>query len=79
MNEPVEARHLSVDLGTHPNHEQVRRAAGLAAMRAYEAERGLFTEVERVQAGARTGRLFEPADGDHSDPRQGGPLDRSGV
>jgi hypothetical protein len=78
VNEPVEAGHLSVDLGTHPNHEQVP-AAGLAARRAYEAERGPFTEVERVQADARTGRPFEPADDDHSDPRQGGPLDRSGV
>jgi hypothetical protein len=78
VNEPVEAGHLSVDLGAHPDHEQVR-AAGLAAMREYEAEHGLFAEAERAKADVRAERLFEPGDDDHGGPRQGGPLDGSGV
>jgi predicted transcriptional regulator len=65
-------------LDTHPNHEQVR-AAGLAAMREYEAEYGAFTEAERAEADARIARLFGPADDDQGDPRRDGPLDGSGV
>jgi predicted transcriptional regulator len=65
-------------LGTHPNHEQ-RRAAGLAAMREYEAEYGAFTEAERAVADARIARLFGPADDDQGGPQRGGPLDGRGI
>jgi len=65
-------------LGTHPNHEQIR-AAGLAAMREYEAEHGAFTEEERAETDARIDRLFGPADDDQDAPQRDGPLDGSGV
>jgi predicted transcriptional regulator len=65
-------------LATHPNHEQTR-AAGLAAMREYEAEYGAFTEAERAEANARIAWLFGPADDDQGGPQRDGPLDGSGV
>ncbi|MEV0219976.1 hypothetical protein [Streptomyces sp. NPDC050704] len=48
-------------LGTHPNHEQ-RRAAGLAAMREYEAEYGPITAEEQAEASAWARRLFGVCD-----------------
>jgi predicted transcriptional regulator len=57
-------------LGAHPNHEQLR-AAGLAAMREYEAEFGPFTEAERAEADAWIDRLFGSADDDQGDARDG--------
>lgn len=57
-------------LATHPNHEQVR-AAGLAAMREYQAEHGPFTEEELAAADARIDRLMGPGD----DERAGSPGD----
>lgn len=66
----VVADAVGEDLGTHPNHEQVR-AVGLAAIRGYEAE--------RAKADGQTERLFEPSGDDHSGPRQGGSPDGSGV
>ncbi|MPY64572.1 hypothetical protein [Streptomyces spongiae] len=65
-------------LSTHPNHEQVR-AAGLAAMREYEAEYGPFTEAERAEADARIDWLMGPAEGDQRDPRDGETTGRSDV
>ncbi|MFF4799789.1 hypothetical protein ACFY1U_15425 [Streptomyces sp. NPDC001351] len=57
-------------LGAHPDHEQLR-AAGLAAMREYEAEFGAFTEAERAEADARIDRLFDTADDGQHDARDG--------
>ncbi|GGK74541.1 hypothetical protein [Streptomyces flaveus] len=67
-------------LGAHPNHEQ-RRAAGLAAMREYEAEYGTFTEEELAAADARIDWLMRPGgDDEHGgEPLEGGPPDGRDV
>lgn len=54
------------NLATHPNHEQVR-AAGLAAMREYEAEHGPFTEEELAAADARIDWLMGSEDDERAD------------
>ncbi|MFE9649472.1 hypothetical protein ACFYO0_36260 [Streptomyces sp. NPDC006365] len=66
-------------LGAHPNHEQLR-AAGLAAMREYEAEYGPFTEEELAAADARIEWLMSPGGDDHGGvPLAGGPPDGRDV
>ncbi|MGW0826661.1 CopG family ribbon-helix-helix protein [Streptomyces sp. NPDC002845] len=65
-------------LATHPNHEQLR-AAGLAAMRQYEAEYGPFTEAEWAEADAWIDRLFGPGNDEHGGSLAGGPPDGSDV
>lgn len=59
-------------LATHPDHEQIR-AAGLAAMREYQAEHGAFTEEELAAADAWVDRLMGPADHEQAGPPAGDP------
>lgn len=65
-------------LGAHPNHEQIR-AAGLQAMREYEAEFGPFTEAELAEADARLDRLFGTVDDEHGGSRTEGVPDGRDV
>ncbi|MCT7351264.1 hypothetical protein N4P33_03645 [Streptomyces sp. 15-116A] len=55
-------------LDAHPDHERLR-AAGLAALRRYEAEHGPFTEDEIAAADARIDRLLSAEGEKHEGPR----------
>lgn len=65
-------------LATHPDHEQVR-AAGLAAMREYQAEHGAFPEEELAAADAWIDRLTGPVNDEQGGPPAGDPPDGRGV
>ncbi|MFG2023531.1 hypothetical protein [Streptomyces sp. NPDC048825] len=67
-------------LGAHPNHEQLR-AAGLAAMREYEAEYRPSTEEELAAADVRIDRPTRPGgDDEHGgEALEGGPPDGRDV